>query len=94
MKKRIERSKKEPASPVTIGFDGMAKDPKKAYPPALIQAPKAIAPIMEAFHVESDKVAKALVVEAAKAIYGQDNYGKQSFSKAELDGVVSLIRSH
>lgn len=93
MKKRIESSKKEPESLGTTGCNGMAKDRKEAHPPALIQAPKAIAPIMEAFHVESDKVAKALVVEAAKAIYGQDNYGKQSFSKAELDGVVSLIRS-
>ena len=86
--------RKNPESLVTTEPDGMAKDQKEAHPPALIQAPKAIAPIMEAFHVESDKVAKALVVEAARAIYGQDNYyGKHSFSKAELDGVVSLIRS-
>jgi len=85
--------RKNPESLVTTGDDGMAKDQKEAHPPALIQAPKAIAPIMEAFHVESDKIAKALVVEAARAIYGQDNYDKHSFSKAELDGVVSLIRS-
>ena len=32
-------------------------------------------------------------MEAARAIYGQDHYHKQSFSKEELDGVVSLIRS-
>jgi hypothetical protein len=71
----------------------MAKDEKSLTLPSIIDAPKAIAPIMAAFHVESDKVAKALVVDAARAIHGQDNYGKQSFSKAELDGVLSLIRS-
>ena len=93
MKKKIENSRKKPESLVTTGCDGMAKDQKEAIPPALIQAPKAIIPIMEAFHVESDKVAKALVIEAVTAIYGKAEWGKQSFSKAELDGVVSLIRS-
>ena len=77
----------------TTGIEGMAKDEKSSIPPPMVDAPKAIAPIMEAFHVESDKVAKALVVEAARAIYGQGDDGRQSFSKAELDGVVSLIRS-
>ncbi len=91
--KKEEKSRNEQERPVTTECDGMAKDQKKVDPPVLIQAPKAIAPIMEAFHVESDKVAKALIVEAARAIYGRDEYGKQSFSKAELDGVVSLIRS-
>lgn len=93
MKKRIENLKKEPESLVITGYDGMAKDQKDDLPPALIQAPKTIAPIMEAFHVESDKVAKALIVEAATAIYRAQEWGKQSFSKAELDGVISLIRS-
>lgn len=85
--------RRNPETLATTEPDGMAKDQKEAHPPPLLQTPKAIASIMEAFHVESDKVAKALVVEAARAIYGQDNYGKHSFSKAELDGVVSLIRS-
>jgi len=87
------KSKNVPALSGTTGTEGMAKDEKSLTPLPTVEAPKALSPIMEAFHVESDKVAKALVVEAAKAIYGQDDYGKQSFSKAELDGVVSLIRS-
>jgi len=93
MKKTIKNLRKNPGPPAIIQCDGMAKDQKEAHPPGLIQAPQAMAPIMEAFHVESDKVAKALVIEAARAIYGQDKYSKQSFSKTELDGVVSLIRS-
>jgi hypothetical protein len=93
MKKKIVNLSKKPESLVTTGCDGMAKDQKETHPPALIQAPKAIAPIMEAFHVESDKIAKTLVIEAATAIYGKAEWGKQSFSKADLDGVISLIRS-
>lgn len=94
MKKKSEKSRDGQESPVTTGFDGMAKDQKIDSTQAVIQAPKAISSIMEAFHVESDKVAKALIVEAATAIYGKADWGNgQSFSKAELDGVVSLIRS-
>ena len=48
---------------------------------------------MQAFHVDSDKVAKSLISEAAKAIYGKGDYGSdRPFLKTELDGVVSLMR--
>lgn len=72
----------------------MAKDAKSLIPSTQIEAPKALVPIMEAFHVDSEKLAKSLVLDAAKAIYGQEEWGKdRSFSKSELDGIVSLIRS-
>ena len=72
----------------------MAKDEKSTSPPSLIQAPKSLAPIMEAFHVESDEVAKSLVLDAAKAIYGHDDFDmRRTISKNELEGIISLIRS-
>ena len=94
MKKKNEKSRNEQENPVATGFDGMAKDQKIDSTPAVIQAPQAISSIMESFYVESDKVAKALIIEATTAIYGKADWGNgRSFSKVELDGVVSLIRS-
>lgn len=63
-----------------------------------IVAPKALAPLMQAFHVGSEKVAKALIKDAANAIYGikEDGFNfhsKREISKEELDGIVSLMKS-
>lgn len=73
---------------------GMAKYKKKRTPPArIVQAPQALVPLMQAFHVDSDKVAQSLVSEAAKAIYGKGDYGRDRiFSKSELDGIISLMK--
>jgi len=72
----------------------MAKDRKRqSLPVRTIEAPQALAPLMQAFHVDSDKVASSLVSEAAMAIYGKGDYGRDRvFSKNELDGIVSLMK--
>lgn len=72
----------------------MAKDQKTVAPPTKeIAAPQFLVPLMQAFHVDSDKVAKSLISEAARAIYGKEGYGgSREISKSELDGVVSLMR--
>ena len=78
-----------------IGGNGMAKDRKTLLTPAQeIAAPNAIIPLMQAFHVDSDKVAKALISEAATAVYGQEKvYGAaRAISKSELNSLVSLMR--
>lgn len=80
--------------PATIGRKGMAKYQKKQTPPIrTIEAPQALVPLMQAFHVDSDRVAKSLVSEAARAIYGKGDYGRDRvFSKSELDGIISLMK--
>lgn len=58
-----------------------------------VTAPRAIVPLMHAFHVDSEKTALALILQAAKAIYGIDNlYNKVVISKTELNGIMSLMR--
>lgn len=81
-------------NPATIGCKGMAKDQKQRPPPAhIIEAPQSLVPLMQAFHVDSDKVARSLISEAARAIYGKGDYGRDRvFSKSELDGIVSLMK--
>ena len=73
--------------------EGMAKD-QKSYPaPIAFEAPKALVPLMQAFHVDSDKIAKSLISDAVRAIYGKNEFGNDhSISKCELDGVISLMR--
>ena len=94
MKKKSMKSKDGREQRAITRSNGMAKDEKSIPSPASIQAPKSIAPIMEAFHVESDEVVKALVLDTARAIYGQDDFDMhRSISKNELEGVISLIRS-
>ena len=53
-----------------VGREGMAR-PEKNQPPPIhaIEAPSALTPLMQAFHVDSEKAAKALISEAAQAIY-------------------------
>jgi TRAP-type uncharacterized transport system substrate-binding protein len=79
-----------------FGYKGMAKYEKNKLPPGSYQitAPKTIQPLMQAFHVDSEEAAKALVMNAANAIYGSDELGlgKKVVSPEELDGIVSLIR--
>jgi hypothetical protein len=89
------KSKNVPAPSGTSGIEGMAKDEKSPTPPSMIDAPKALVPIMQAFYIESPKLAKSMVLEAARAIYGKESaYGREiPISKSELDGIVSLIRS-
>lgn len=96
MKQKNRKSSNELEKPDFIGFEGMAKDEKSLAPPHMVAAPVAIVPIMQAFHVESAKTAKALVLDAAKAIYGREKGGSREervFSKSELDGIVTLIKS-
>jgi len=71
----------------------MAKDQKTPPPPTKeIAAPQALIPIMQAFHVASDKVAKSLISEGTTAIYGRGCGGNRELSKSELDGVISLMK--
>ncbi len=74
----------------------MAKYEKRDIPPGQYQitAPKTLESLMQAFHVESEEAAKTLIINAANAIYGNDElgFGKKSISPEELDGIVSLIK--
>ncbi len=88
-----------PENADTTGYKGMAKSEKRRTPPYSFEvtAPKAIAPLMQAFHVDSEEVASSLILEAARAIFGHDESGFDIFSKkdistAELDGVTSLMK--
>lgn len=89
------KSRNAPELSGTTGTEGMAKDEKSPTPPPMIDAPKALVPIMQAFLVDSPKLAKSMVFEAARAIYGKETtFGREiPISKSELDGIVSLIRS-
>ena len=83
----------------TIGPKGMAKDQKEdSTPTHTIEAPQALVPLMQAFHVNSEKDAKSLIITAAKAIYGHDEKDDDFFrrdrkiSESEMDGVISLMK--
>lgn len=65
-----------------------------------ITIPKKLQPIVKAFYAESEEVAKALIIQACKAIYSvadQDegfSYGrKKEISKEELQSVCALMQS-
>lgn len=78
----------------SIRRKGMAKDEKSTSPPANLEVPTALFPIMKAFSVGSRTVVKAFVVEATQAIYQQHPLDKrQPFSDQELNGAVSIIQS-
>lgn len=74
----------------------MAKGRKQHIPPPCgkeITAPKALTPLMQAFHVDSEKAAKALIQEAAHAIYGgATNPMSKEISKEELSGIALLMK--
>jgi hypothetical protein len=71
----------------------MAKYRKKdPLPDCLIKPPKALVPLMQAFHVDSEQAKKALISEAEKIIYGTNNPRmRRLISKDELDCVMSLM---
>ena len=75
---------------------GMAKHGKKHLPPPKgheVMAPKALIPLMQAFHVDSEKVAKDLIMEAANTLRGTDCIGtKNPISKDEIEMVSSLMK--
>lgn len=77
----------------------MAKSGKRHTPPSSLEvtAPKAIAPLMQAFHVDSEEIANSLILEAARAIFGYaesglDVFSNRDISKEELDGIASLMK--
>jgi len=78
----------------------MAESEKKGTPPShQITAPTALSPIMEAFHVDSEEAAHALVLEASKAIYGSKEKAfdiletrEKEITKEELNGITSLMK--
>jgi hypothetical protein len=71
----------------------MAKHRKSEPPPdRSVQAPSSLIPIMQAFHVDSDKAAKVLIQEAANTIYGKTEFGSRSISKDELEGLWALMK--
>jgi len=77
----------------------MAKSGKRHAPPSSFEvtAPKSIAPLMQAFHVDSEEIASSLILEAARAIFGHDESGldilsRKDISTEELDGISSLMK--
>lgn len=75
----------------------MAKGEKIGNTPEIIQAPRGIAPIMKAFHADTEKNANLLILESAKVIFGKDDNGfdlfrKEDISKEELLAVTSLMK--
>lgn len=77
----------------------MAQSQKTHHPLQSLAIPKAITPIIEAFTIDSEEVAKTLLKEAAAAIYYErenmfsldDN--ARPVSKNEMDGVYALMRA-
>ncbi len=65
-----------------------------------ITIPKKLEPILKAFYSDSPKAAKALIIQAAKAIYGFEeddedlySYGKKHvITSEELEGVCALMQ--
>ena len=73
--------------------EGMAKEQKSFSSPAAFEAPKALVPLMQAFHVGLDKIAKSLILESIGAIYSKDGFGKdRAVSESALDDVISLMK--
>lgn len=66
--------------------------------PDIIQAPKGLVPIMQAFHADTEESANLLILEAAKVIYGKDDNdydlfnSKKDISKEELQAVTALMK--
>lgn len=72
----------------------MAESQKKPPPPPVqVDAPRALMPMMQAFHAETEEAAEALIIEAARAIAPKDVLmGKSEPSEAELETISSLMR--
>lgn len=63
-----------------------------------ITIPKKLQPLVKAFYAESEDVAKALIVQAAKAIYNtdDDNFSigrTREITRDELEGLCALMQS-
>lgn len=75
---------------------GMAKQKNDYSPPSQqaleVKAPKALIPLMQAFHVDSEDAANALIAESAKAIYGDSLCMSVTISRKELKAISSLMR--
>lgn len=76
----------------------MAKEQKIDTPPnedkKEITVPKALTPIIQAFHVDSEESVKTLLMEAAQAIYGNESSAfNNRVSEFELEGVAHLMKS-
>lgn len=75
----------------------MAQSQKIADSPLVV--PSSLATLVEVFSIESEETAKALISQAAAAIYfeKQDEFGFNSaprpISKQEIDGVYALMRA-
>lgn len=80
----------------------MAKHQKTLPPPTKeIEVPLSLAPLMQAFHVDSEKEAKTLLEVAAYAIYGREAEPENEFdvfkkkrviSKDELEVILRLMK--
>lgn len=73
----MKSTRKKQSNHVIVG-KGMARNQKRQIPPNEsyeITAPKALSPLMQAFHVDTQEAADALIMEAAKAIFGHDESG-------------------
>jgi hypothetical protein len=66
----------------------------------VITIPKKLEPIVKAFYAESPETAKALIIQATKAIYGFDDdndylssYGRKNheITEEELEGICAMI---
>lgn len=73
----------------------MAKSQKELPSPSVfeINPPPSLIPIMQAFHVETEEAANALIQEAAMAIAPEGFMGRrENPSKSEIEIVASLMR--
>lgn len=80
------------------GNECIAKGAKEGIPPhpQSVDAPKSLVPLMQAFHVESDEAAKALILESAKAISRVDETYHQKtkvLSDEDVQVITALMRS-
>jgi hypothetical protein len=79
-----------------IEIKGMAKSEKEPNSPSSIEitAPKAIEPLMHAFHADSEEAVRFLIKESFKAIEHHEarfaTYSKRD--KEELEGIRSLMK--
>jgi len=73
---------------------------KKRTTPSLkkreVVAPKALIPLMQAFHTDSEGTAFALIVDAAKVVYGSSEefeiFAKKNISKEEIETIIALMK--
>lgn len=73
----------------------MARSQKQHTPPNNtyeIKAPKALVPLMQAFHVDDEKDASILIMEVVQIIWGQEGNAFEGLSKEELEGVSYLMK--